>query len=182
MLESTFFATHSSFMAMVGVAEQFGHVRNYLGQILTSISVFQTLRNYIYRLMGRNPPPQAIDAAKFNELQARPSLRPLAVFLSMVIGIPWLMSKLLSNAQGAQQTRQIQPSSIKDLDFCKAIHDFQETQPGDISLNKGDIVAILSKNDASGQPSQWWKGRTQQGRIGVFPANFVEIIPRGTED
>lgn len=36
MLESTFMATHSSFFAMIGVAEQFGALRNYLGQVSTA--------------------------------------------------------------------------------------------------------------------------------------------------
>ncbi|KAI8838360.1 Peroxin 13, N-terminal region-domain-containing protein [Chytridium lagenaria] len=39
MLESTFFATHSSFMAMVGVAEQFGHLRTYLGRALSIMAL-----------------------------------------------------------------------------------------------------------------------------------------------
>jgi peroxin-13 len=49
----------------------------------------------------------------------------------------------------------------------------------ELNLKKGDIIAILSKVDqATGQQSQWWRGRLRNGTMGLFPANYVEIIQK----
>lgn len=58
MLDSTYMATHSSFMAMVGVAEQFGNLKHYLGGIFSIFALIRWLKRIMYRLTGRTPPPE----------------------------------------------------------------------------------------------------------------------------
>jgi len=43
----------------------------------------------------------------------------------------------------------------------------------ELSLADGDIITVLDQNlvDAG-----WWKGELK-GRVGVFPDNFVELLP-----
>jgi len=43
----------------------------------------------------------------------------------------------------------------------------------ELSLAEGDIITVLDQNiiDAG-----WWKGELK-GRVGVFPDNFVELLP-----
>lgn len=180
MLDSTFYATQSSFMAMIGVAEQFGHVRNYLGQIFSVMSVYPTIKRVFNRLRGKVDPGDM--AREFSGLNGNsgnsPSAKPLLIFISMVVGLPWLFSKLMRLSPQVVDTNVAPNTNIKDLDFCKAIHDFSSDTPGDISLKKGDIVAILSRTDAKGVSSAWWNGRTQEGRVGIFPSNFVQVLPR----
>jgi peroxin-13 len=53
MLESTFHATHSSFMAMVGVAEQFGNLRNGMASAFNIVALLRTVRNLGRRVMGQ---------------------------------------------------------------------------------------------------------------------------------
>ena len=55
MLESTFMATHSSFFAMVGVADQFAHLRNYLGEVLSIFALARQIKNLYLRMIGRRP-------------------------------------------------------------------------------------------------------------------------------
>lgn len=113
MLESTFMATHSSFFAMIGVAEQFGHLRNYLGQVLSIFALLRWLKSLLYRLVGRTPPGDAISADGFRAFEAsggaagakgqgqagpaapKMSKRPLVVFFLTVVGLPWLMNRLV---------------------------------------------------------------------------------------
>lgn len=112
MLESTFMATHSSFFAMIGVAEQFGHLRNYLGQVLSIFALIRWCRGLIDRILGREPRTEAITADGFRAFEAgasaaaggatataaaKPKLakKPLIVFLLTVIGLPWLMTRLV---------------------------------------------------------------------------------------
>nr|CAG8484896.1 15130_t:CDS:2 [Entrophospora candida] len=138
MLESTYFATHSSFMAMVGVVEQFGNLRNYLGQVLSlSLTDFQQ--------------------------------RPLIFFIIAVFGLPYLMHKFIRAFSAA--------TDRPNLEMCQALYDFRGETPIELTFQRGDIIAIMSKvDDTWGQPSQWWKGRLRNGEQGFFPANHVEII------
>ncbi|KAI8968553.1 Peroxin 13, N-terminal region-domain-containing protein [Mycotypha africana] len=61
MLDSTYMATHSSFMAMVGVAEQFGYLRQYLGNIFNIFRLIRWLKRLLYRITGRTPPPELLE-------------------------------------------------------------------------------------------------------------------------
>ncbi|KAJ1556076.1 Peroxisomal membrane protein PAS20 [Cladochytrium tenue] len=214
MLESTFFATHSSFMAMVGVAEQLGHLRSYVGQVFSAVTVLEVLRRWAYRAVGRAPPvdPSAISVEGFEKFsgsdKAKGSRRPVWLFILFMVGFPWLMSRLIKRLQqqrleaaaaaAASPTgnpaapgtggpasvagpdgRPLLPSQIKDLEFCRALYAFSGTSPAELSFQKGDVIAILSRTDpATGEPSQWWRGRLRSGPIGYFPANYVEIIEK----
>ncbi|KAJ7739666.1 hypothetical protein DFH07DRAFT_752135 [Mycena maculata] len=53
-----------------------------------------------------------------------------------------------------------------------ALYDFQAAQPGDLSFSKGAIIVITKKSDST---DDWWTG-TLEGRRGIFPANFVEVV------
>ncbi|RKP27877.1 Peroxin 13, N-terminal region-domain-containing protein [Syncephalis pseudoplumigaleata] len=199
MLESTYMATHSSFMAMIGVAEQFGHLRNYLGQVLSIFALLRALKRFGYWLIGRQPPvdPRAINVNDFEAHSQRPpvSRRPILFFVAAIIGIPWLIGRLIRAVESRRQQQQdgrnggtssdprhqltdgtgLNPS---ELEFARALYDFQGDHAAELSLQRGDLIAILSRHDAQGQPSQWWRGRLRDGRIGLFPANYVEILEK----
>ena len=218
MLESTFMATHSSFFAMVGVADQFAHLRNYLGQVLSIFALARYLKNLFLRATGRAPaidldPREFRDFAKNGtgavgpngQVKARPSKRPLIVFFLAVVGLPYLMGKLVrmitakqeaerlrleqqgllppgqQQQQGMpgvgpqqQQQEALDPSK---LTFVRALYAYTAADPLELNLKGNDIVAVLSKLDPStGQESQWWKGRTRDGRVGWFPSTYVESL------
>uniref|UniRef100_A0A023FV40 Putative endocytic adaptor protein intersectin n=1 Tax=Amblyomma parvum TaxID=251391 RepID=A0A023FV40_AMBPA len=52
----------------------------------------------------------------------------------------------------------------------RALFPFIGQQEDELSFQKGDILVVLSKDDAS-----WWKGELA-GRVGRFPANYVEPL------
>lgn len=118
MLDSTYMATHSSFFAMMAVAEQFGHLRNSLGSILGIVTVLRWIKNLAARFSGRPVPTkaQSINAQSFLKFQAnggasragpRPSFKPLLFFLAAVFGMPYLLNKLIRTL-ASQQEQQIQ--------------------------------------------------------------------------
>ena len=205
MLESTFMATHSSFMAMVGVAEQFGNLRTYLGQVLSIFALIRWAKSLFYKVTGRQPPtnPQDLNASDFQRFQeATPqklSRKPFFIFLFAVVGLPYLMHKLIKHISAKQQQQQMflpdgtpmqQPMNgmmpqqdqvdPQNLEFARASYEFNAESPMELNLKKGDIIAILSKVDpATGVQSQWWRGRLRNGTMGLFPANYVEIIQKG---
>ena len=140
----------------------------------------------MYRLVGKPIPvnPNDINSNAFlKEVQkqnpsGKSSSRPFLVFLGLIIGLPWLMSKLIRQLNSHKQEINQAQSEFhpSQLDFAKALYDFNAQSPAEISLQKGQIIAILEKVDQG-----WWKGRTQSGQIGFFPANRVEIIEKKKE-
>jgi len=185
-------------MAMVGVVEQFGNLRNYLGQVLSIFALIRWIRRLYYKLTGKQQPvnPNELNSASFQQFQQQHqySRRPLVLFVLAVFGIPYLMHRLIqivSNRQretGSPQLPDVagplMPAdqnrvSAQSLEFCRAMYDFNGEASGELSFKRGDLVAILNKFDMGGLPSPWWLGRLRSGEQGVFPSNYVEIINKG---
>jgi len=202
MLESTFMATHSSFFAMVGVVEQFGQLRNALGSVLGLFGLLRWMKELVtgrpsnqlqgeFRefingkpVQGPLPPPGP-----------RPSRKPLVIFLLAVFGVPYAMHKLvkiLSERQQHQQQQQQQGQILPPLDpttltFARALYPFQPTSPAELELKENEIVAVMGKLDPSTGAevdprmeveTDWWKGRTRDGREGWFPRKWVQILEK----
>ncbi|KAF3856966.1 hypothetical protein F7725_008825, partial [Dissostichus mawsoni] len=51
-----------------------------------------------------------------------------------------------------------------------ATHPFTGQQPGDLSFVPGDSITVVTKTESQ---YDWWEGRHSDGRVGIFPANFV---------
>ncbi|KAG6015761.1 hypothetical protein E4U54_003022 [Claviceps lovelessii] len=205
MLESTYMATHSSFFAMVSVAEQFGNLRDTLGSILGIFTLMRWIRTLIAKITGRPPPADALALtpaafARFEGRNVRPdgspgparaSRKPLLFFLAAAFGLPYLMSKMIRTMaasheeeerrlqqQALEQQRPVDPSK---LEFCRLVYDYlpQGNNAGmELEARKGDLVAVLSKNDPAGQPSEWWQCRARDGRQGYLPSTYLEALKR----
>ncbi|KAG2359540.1 Peroxin 13, N-terminal region-domain-containing protein [Suillus spraguei] len=204
MLESTFMATHSSFFAMVGVVEQFSHLRNALGSVL---GLFGLLR-WMKKLITGRPSSTSIQG-EFREFISgkpvqgpmgpppiKPSRKPLIIFLLAIFGIPYAMTKLIKILnEHAMQQQQAQigpggplgPLDPSTLSFARALYPFTSSSPSELALKENEIVAIMGKLDPStgvevdprlDVESEWWKGRTREGREGWFPKKWVEVLER----
>lgn len=53
-----------------------------------------------------------------------------------------------------------------------ALFTFKGEQAGDLPFKKGDVIEITQKSETV---DDWWTGRNN-GRSGIFPANYVELI------
>ncbi|XP_044043546.1 SH3 domain-containing YSC84-like protein 1 isoform X2 [Siniperca chuatsi] len=51
-----------------------------------------------------------------------------------------------------------------------ATHPFTGQQPGDLSFVPGDRITVITSTDSQ---YDWWEGQLGDGRVGIFPANFV---------
>ncbi|KAI6646346.1 protein kinase C and casein kinase substrate in neurons protein 2-like [Oopsacas minuta] len=58
------------------------------------------------------------------------------------------------------------------IERAKVAFSYEPQEEDELKLEIGDIVDILNKEHAEG----WWEGRLN-GKTGVFPNNFVELIP-----
>ena len=52
-----------------------------------------------------------------------------------------------------------------------ALWDYQATDETEISFDPGDVIGHIDQVDPG-----WWRG-SSRGHSGLFPANFVQIIP-----
>lgn len=51
-----------------------------------------------------------------------------------------------------------------------ATHPFTGQQEGDLSFVPGDQITVITKTNSQ---YDWWEGQLSDGRVGIFPANFV---------
>lgn len=94
-----------------------------------------------------------------------------------------VIRSLAHNAEEEERRRMAgQDVSVTDpskLEFCRVLYDFAPQEPAvpgvDMDVKKGDLVAVLSKVDPLGNPSEWWRCRARDGRIGYLPATFLMI-------
>ena len=189
---------------MVSVAEQFGNLRQTLGSVLGIYTVMRWIRAAIAKITGRPLPASAkqLTPANFAAFTGRmpdgspapptPSKKPFVVFMLAVFGLPYLMGKLikaLARSQEEEEKRKMaenpqaygQPIDPNKLEFCRAMYDFTPSgnmQGMDLSVKKGDMVAILSKSDPMGNASEWWRCRSRDGRMGYLPGIYLETIHR----
>jgi peroxin-13 len=180
-------------IAMVRVAEQFGNLKNTLGSILGIFTVLRWARTLLAKVSGRPLPARAGDLtpANFAHFEGRgpsptPSKKPFLFFVAAVFGLPYLMSKLIRSLAAKQEEEERRrmagnPAAQMDpskLEFCKVMYDFTPEQNNGIELDvkKGDLVAVLSKSDPMGNPSQWWQCRARDARVGYLPGPYLESI------
>lgn len=207
MLESTYMTTHSSFYAVVAVAEQFGNLRDTLGHVLGIYTIMRWMRTLIAKITGRPPPADAmaLTPASFARFEgrhaadgapgspAKPSRKPLIFFLLFAFGLPYLMTKMIrsmaaSHEEEERKRQQLAAAPIdpSKLEFCRVLWDFSPESGGgdavvkgvDLEVKKGDLVAVLSKTDPLGNPSDWWRCRSRDGRMGYLPSTFLEVARR----
>ena len=203
-------------LAIVSVADQFSNLRTTLGSILGIFTLMRWLRTLLAKMTGRPPPADATSLtpsafASFQGItssspatlpngQPVPSKKPFLIFLAAVVGLPYLMTKVLRSlvAQTQQQhegqlglgpdgqslpdqyqQRQL-PIDPSQLEFYKVLYDYPpsnhpSTQNSlEISVKADDLVALLSKDDPSGKPSEWWQCRTRDHQIGYLPSVYLK--------
>ncbi|EIN09130.1 hypothetical protein PUNSTDRAFT_67288 [Punctularia strigosozonata HHB-11173 SS5] len=202
MLESTFMATHSSFFAMVGVVDQFTVLRNALGSVLGLFGLVRWMRDMLLgkRSSGgmrgefrdfingkpvQGPMPQRPGPP--------PSKKPVIIFLLAVFGIPYAMHRLMKIlAERAAQGQLTLPGQLPPLDpsqlsFARALYPFTPSNSAELALKENEIVAIMGKLDPSTGvevdprmevDTEWYKGRTRDGREGWFPRKWVQALER----
>ncbi|KJE97450.1 SH3 domain-containing protein [Capsaspora owczarzaki ATCC 30864] len=53
-----------------------------------------------------------------------------------------------------------------------ALYEFHSTFPNDLQLKVGDVIEVLTTTP---RQDDWWEGRTSDGRVGLFPANYCSL-------
>ncbi|PWA00026.1 hypothetical protein BB558_001326 [Smittium angustum] len=201
MLESTYFATHSSFMAVLGVIEQFGLLKGYFSTAVGDSMGSSGLQRFLSWIKGTPIPvdKSKISAQGFVEYEARKrgglSKKAILLILSVLFGLPYAMTKIIRSIAKRQQRITLMQTELEKggslppeadpnsnavgMDFAVVLYDFRAENRAELNLKRGEIVGITSKVDVWGNPSEWWRGKTRDNREGLFPANYVQIVNAG---
>lgn len=84
------------------------------------------------------------------------------------------VGKKLPPATATQEPTKIEMDSrTKIKEYCKVIFPYEAQNEDELTIKEGDIVILINKDciDAG-----WWEGELN-GRRGVFPDNFVKLLP-----
>jgi len=177
-------------VAVMGLMEQFGILRDYLGHALSMVALYRFARSLYYKLTGQLPPanPADLNVAKFEEFQqaASSSKKPLLIFLAILVGIPLLLSTLLRKPKAkpfeiGPNGRPVLPNGERP-EVAKALYPFAGQNREsfslrflvfptlkklcvcavemEISFQSGNEIHVLSRADPRGNPVEWWKGYT----------------------
>lgn len=118
------------------------------------------------------------------------SLKRLLLFIGLATGIPLILKRMVnsaeqpvafasdsSNSEANSDEALINPSNAQ---FVKVVYDYTPTSKttGELPIKKNEILAILSKKDAIGNDSKWWKVRNKNGHTGYIPSNYIELLER----
>ncbi|XP_036083034.1 SH3 domain-containing kinase-binding protein 1 isoform X1 [Rousettus aegyptiacus] len=68
-------------------------------------------------------------------------------------------------------------SRTKTKDYCKVIFPYEAQNDDELTIKEGDIVTLINKDCID---KGWWEGELN-GRRGVFPDNFVKLLPSDFE-
>ncbi|EDO17048.1 hypothetical protein Kpol_530p18 [Vanderwaltozyma polyspora DSM 70294] len=199
MLESTYMATHNSFFTLISIAEQFRYLKDVLGSALGIFTVMKFLKKILYvitkgklglpptskRLLNSKSRLMVDEFEKFqsgnNQQGKRPRIawKPFLFFIISAVGFPFVLNKLIAKIEINQKKNLTDSIDFSKLIFARAMFDFTPENPNvEVMLKKGELMAIISKKDPSGNDSEWWKVRTKSGQIGYVPGNYLEIIER----
>ncbi|XP_038642040.1 mitogen-activated protein kinase kinase kinase 10 [Scyliorhinus canicula] len=75
------------------------------------------------------------------------------------------------------------PPAPGSRSFWTAVFDYESTADEELTLRRGDLVELLSKDSHVSGDEGWWTGKIQD-KVGIFPSNYVSSQPAayGGED
>ncbi|XP_036295569.1 SH3 domain-containing kinase-binding protein 1 isoform X6 [Pipistrellus kuhlii] len=84
------------------------------------------------------------------------------------------IGKKLPPATATQDSSKTEMDSrTKTKDYCKVIFPYEAQNDDELTIKEGDIVTLINKDCID---IGWWEGELN-GRRGVFPDNFVKLLP-----
>ncbi|XP_054152994.1 peroxisomal membrane protein PEX13-like [Oppia nitens] len=213
MLESTYFAVHNSFRAIVGVADHMTRVRQHLSQIVSALAIIRTLKWIIRRFLqlfgvrvfaangsGDDSTERAWSQAfgdntnsianhlradgTFNAINDSPSelatsghsVWPVVVFFSTILGMPWLIWKLLSTITGTPKPASDKWLTGEDEHYeAIALYDFRTELNGELAFTVGQRLRVAPK-DLQPRVRGWLLATIDGKSFGLIPANYVKIV------
>ncbi|CDS82102.1 related to YSC84-protein involved in the organization of actin cytoskeleton [Sporisorium scitamineum] len=68
-------------------------------------------------------------------------------------------------------------ANVPVIERVVALYDFEAQEEGDLSFQKGQVIAVTKKTQSR---DDWWQGRVEAGlsasRVGIFPATYTQTL------
>lgn len=103
---------------------------------------------------------------------------------------PYVLPSGSATTNNNNNTTQASHQPFEPIDFilsneiqlCTALYDYDAKDDDEITLKKGTVIQILSKDSAISGGEDWWIGKTSDNQVGIFPTAYVtEGDPMGTD-
>lgn len=200
MLESTYFAIHSSFRAVLGVAHHLSSLKDQLNQFTEQMPVVRIIISFIKKLLyylgliSSNSLSDHENAWRqvssgnirlnsdgtFNpflsgkDVPNRSSL-PILIFFGLVLGAPWMIWSLIRRYNRSLSHVNTKWLTGEDEHYIgKALYAFTTNAQGELPLTVGQKIIIAPK-DVQPRIGDWLLAAID-GKTGLVPANYVKII------
>ncbi|CAH1227643.1 SH3KBP1 [Branchiostoma lanceolatum] len=121
--------------------------------------------NFVKVIKKGSPPAKPSDKTNSHDKDEGGNVAKLASRLSMR-GVP--LAGMAPPGEGGV-TRRPQAEKTRKL-RCKAHYSYAPENTDELRLEVGDVIEILKQEEEG-----WWEG-SLNGKSGVFPSNFVEVI------
>jgi len=201
-------ALYGSFSSVLRLFESMSELRRELLFIFQTVTLYRLLKSVLGRVgsVGRfitggstdstssvvSSSSTGLDLDSFQHFQGKDQAAPRSgrrfwpflLFLISAIGGPLIINRLWRMLRAAATAQQPQQQLAEEREeapiYVQALYDFVGSgSEGDLQFGKGALIRVLRADPDQG----WWEGETG-GRVGLFPANFVQPVsrPRGAAD
>lgn len=75
------------------------------------------------------------------------------------------------------QKDRVEPMTIANVKKVRALYDLISYEPDELSFKKGDIIIVVES-----VYRDWWRGALPNGKIGIFPLNYVTPVVSKTPE
>lgn len=193
MLESTFHAVHSSFQAVLGVAEHFSQMKLQVSQVFSAVAAFRFIKYlyakflYLFGLATNNPKfGESVwrsviqDPGALSEQDIKQPVRwPIIMYMGIVFAAPYIIWKLV----GSLLPEDAGPSKdapwaqgVGEHFLAKALYTFETDREGELGIAEGQTIRLAPKQL---QPRvRGWLQASYEGSTGLVPANYIQILGR----
>ncbi|PVH18360.1 uncharacterized protein CXQ87_001284 [Candidozyma duobushaemuli] len=72
---------------------------------------------------------------------------------------------------------RLEPMTIANVKKVRALYDLISYEPDELSFKKGDIIIVVES-----VYRDWWRGALPNGKIGIFPLNYVTPVVSKTPE
>ncbi|KAJ3222718.1 hypothetical protein HK099_001984 [Clydaea vesicula] len=83
-------------------------------------------------------------------------------------------SNLIKSTSNSSSISQLPAGSKNSIKQVKVLYDFSADGPDELTIRKGEEFTVVAEIDAG-----WWEGEYSDGRKGMFPSNYVQVISTG---
>ncbi|NXL42278.1 SH3K1 protein, partial [Podilymbus podiceps] len=130
---------------------------------------------------GTTIQPKKVKGVGFGDIfKDKPiKLRPRSIEVENdFLSVDKSVGKKLPPATATQEPTKIEVDSrTKTKEYCKVIFPYEAQNDDELTIREGDVVTLISKDCID---VGWWEGELN-GRRGVFPDNFVKLLPSDFE-